>query len=157
MMFLVIIALALVLLVTGFEMLLVLGLPALAYKAAFYARLPDPAVVQKIVGGIDHTTLLAIPFFIFAANLMGSGQIARQLIGVVTALVGHTRGGIGHVVVGGSMAFGSALISIVQFIRLLLQAFLPDERFINPSLFNYVTVVANPSLFLAAAAGLSPG
>ncbi|ATI43647.1 C4-dicarboxylate ABC transporter permease (plasmid) [Pacificitalea manganoxidans] len=128
MMFLVIIALALVLLVTGFEMLLVLGLPALAYKEAFYARLPDPAVVQKIVGGIDHTTLLAIPFFIFAANLMGSGQIARQLIGVVTALVGHTRGGIGHVVVGGSMAFGSVSGSAPATVAAMGRMAYPEMR-----------------------------
>ncbi|OWU68020.1 C4-dicarboxylate ABC transporter permease [Roseovarius sp. 22II1-1F6A] len=127
-MFLVIIALALVLLVTGFEMLLVLGLPALAYKEAFYARLPDPAVVQKIVGGIDHTTLLAIPFFIFAANLMGSGQIARQLIGVVTALVGHTRGGIGHVVVGGSMAFGSVSGSAPATVAAMGRMAYPEMR-----------------------------
>ncbi|MBF51828.1 MAG: C4-dicarboxylate ABC transporter permease [Confluentimicrobium sp.] len=128
MMFLVIIALALVLLVTGFEMLLVLGLPALAYKEAFYGRLPDPAVVQKIVGGIDHTTLLAIPFFIFAANLMGSGQIARQLIGVVTALVGHTRGGIGHVVVGGSMAFGSVSGSAPATVAAMGRMAYPEMR-----------------------------
>ncbi|MGE4327948.1 MAG: TRAP transporter large permease subunit, partial [Pseudodonghicola sp.] len=68
--------LALLLLVAGFEMLMVLALPALGYKAAFFPTIPDPAVIQKIVGGINHTTLLAIPFFILAANLMGSGRIA---------------------------------------------------------------------------------
>ena len=98
MMFLVIIALALVLLVTGFEMLLVLGLPALAYKEAFYARLP------------------------------GSGQIARQLIGVVTALVGHTRGGIGHVVVGGSMAFGSVSGSAPATVAAMGRMAYPEMR-----------------------------
>ena len=109
MMLAVILLLAVALLALGFEMLLVLGLPALAYKQAFWPQLPDAAVVQKIVGGIDHSTLLAIPFFIFAANLMGSGQIARQLIGVVKALLGHTRGGMGHVVVGGSKGEGAGM------------------------------------------------
>lgn len=128
MIFALIIVLALVLLAAGFEMLLVLGLPALAYKEAFYARLPDAAVVQKIVGGIDHSTLLAIPFFIFAANLMGSGQIARQLIGVVKALVGHTKGGMGHVVVGGSMAFGAVSGSAPATVAAMGRMVYPELR-----------------------------
>lgn len=101
------IAIAVVLLVLGFEMFLVLGLPALATKELFYSALPDPVLAQKLIGGINHTTLLAIPFFIFAAELMGAGQIAKRLTGLVQSLVGHLRGGIGHTVIGGSMAFGS--------------------------------------------------
>lgn len=102
-----IILLALILLILGFEMFLVLGIPALLVKSTFYASVPDPAIIQKLVGGIDHTTLLAIPFFILAAHLMGSGQIAKQLTQFIKVLIGHTSGGIGHTVVGGSMAFGS--------------------------------------------------
>jgi C4-dicarboxylate transporter, DctM subunit len=123
-----IVLLAVVLLAAGFEMLLVLGLPALAYKQVFWGQLPDAAVVQKIVGGIDHTTLLAIPFFIFAANLMGSGQIARQLVGVIKALLGHTRGGMGHVVVGGSMAFGSVSGSAPATVAALGRMVYPEMR-----------------------------
>lgn len=103
----IVIILALVLLFLGFEMFLVLGIPALLTKVLFYSTIPDPAIIQKIVGGIDHTTLLAIPFFILAAHLMGSGQIARQLTNFVKILIGNAPGGIGHTVVGGSMAFGS--------------------------------------------------
>ncbi|WP_434286918.1 TRAP transporter large permease [Celeribacter sp. SCSIO 80788] len=128
MIFALIIILAILLLVAGFEMLLVLSIPALAYKEAFYARLPDAAVVQKIVGGIDHSTLLAIPFFIFAANLMGSGQIARQLISVVKALVGHTKGGMGHVVVGGSMAFGAVSGSAPATVAAMGRMVYPELR-----------------------------
>ena len=128
MMLAVILLLAVALLALGFEMLLVLGLPALAYKQAFWPQLPDAAVVQKIVGGIDHSTLLAIPFFIFAANLMGSGQIARQLIGVVKALLGHTRGGMGHVVVGGSMAFGSVSGSAPATVAAMGRMVYPEMR-----------------------------
>ena len=127
-MLILIIALAVLLLVAGFEMLLVLGIPALAAKEAFYGSIPDPAIVQKILGGIDHTTLLAIPFFIFAANLMGSGQIARQLIGVVKSLVGHTRGGMGHTVVGGSMAFGSVSGSAPATVAAMGRMVYPEMR-----------------------------
>ncbi|MFV0333921.1 MAG: TRAP transporter large permease, partial [Tropicimonas sp.] len=124
----VIIALAILLLVMGFEMFLVLGLPALATKEAFYGKLPDPAVVQKIFGGIDHTTLLAIPFFIFAAHLMGSGQIARNLTGLVRSLIGHTRGGMGHTVIGGSMAFGSVSGSAPATVAAMGKMVYPEMR-----------------------------
>lgn len=123
-----IIALAVVLLVLGFEMFLVLGIPALATKEAFYGNLPDPAVVQKIFGGIDHTTLLAIPFFIFAAHLMGSGQIAKNLTGFVRAMIGHTRGGMGHTVIGGSMAFGSVSGSAPATVAAMGKMVYPEMR-----------------------------
>ncbi|WP_319581940.1 TRAP transporter large permease [uncultured Pseudodesulfovibrio sp.] len=106
-MLILIILLAVLLLFAGFEMFLVLGWPALLIKSSLYASIPNPAIIQKLVGGINHTTLLAIPFFILAAHLMGSGQIARQLTNCVKLLIGRTPGGVGHTVVGGSMAFGS--------------------------------------------------
>lgn len=116
------------LLILGFEMFLVLGLPALAVKEIYFGNLPDPAVVQKIFGGIDHTTLLAIPFFIFAAHLMGSGQIARNLTELVRALIGHTRGGMGHTVVGGSMAFGSVSGSAPATVAAMGKMVYPEMR-----------------------------
>lgn len=98
---------AVVLLLTGFEMFLVLALPALAIKEAFYPTLPDAILVQTVVGGINHSTLLAIPFFIFAAHLMGAGRIASQLTALMRVFVGHTRGGMGQTTIGAAMAFGS--------------------------------------------------
>jgi C4-dicarboxylate transporter DctM subunit len=127
-MLLLIIALAAVLLILGFEMFLVLGIPALATKEVFYGNIPDAAVVQKIFGGIDHTTLLAIPFFIFAAHLMGSGQIAKNLTGFVRSLVGHTRGGMGHTVIGGSMAFGSVSGSAPATVAAMGKMVYPEMR-----------------------------
>lgn len=127
-MLILIILLAVVLLLAGFEMFLVLGIPAIAVKEAYFGRIPDPAIVQKILGGIDHTTLLAIPFFIFAANLMGSGQIARQLVNVVRSLIGHTVGGMGHTVVGGSMAFGSVSGSAPATVAAMGRMVYPEMR-----------------------------
>lgn len=127
-MLILIILLCVVLLALGFEMFLVLGIPALAIKEAFYGTLPDVVLVQKLVGGIDHTTLLAIPFFIFAAELMSSGQIATRLIGLVKALTGHTRGGIGHTTIGGSMAFGSVSGSAPATVAALGRMVYPELR-----------------------------
>ncbi|MFK5978230.1 MAG: TRAP transporter large permease [Rhizobiaceae bacterium] len=123
-----IILLAIGLLVTGFEMFLVLGIPALATKAIFYGSMPDLAFIQKTLGGINHTTLLAIPFFIFAAQLMGSGQIASRLTGLVKALVGHARGGMGYTVIGGSMAFGSVSGSAPATVAAMGKMVYPEMR-----------------------------
>ncbi|PCJ90155.1 MAG: C4-dicarboxylate ABC transporter permease [Hyphomicrobiales bacterium] len=120
--------LAIVLLITGFEMFLVLGIPALATKMVFYGSMPDLAFIQKTLGGINHTTLLAIPFFIFAAQLMGSGQIARRLTGLVKALVGHARGGMGYTVIGGSMAFGSVSGSAPATVAAMGKMVYPEMR-----------------------------
>ena len=119
---------AALLLVFGFEMFLVLGVPALMTKQFFFGSLPDPVVVQKIVGGINHSTLLAIPFFILAAELMGEGQIARRLTGLVQALVGHRRGGIGYTVIGGSMAFGSVSGSAPATVAAMGRMVYPEMR-----------------------------
>lgn len=55
------------------------------------------AVAQRTVAGTDHYLLLAIPFFFLAAELMNSGGIMKQLVRVAMAMVGHLRGGLGHV------------------------------------------------------------
>ena len=65
----VVVVAAVAMLVLGFEMFLVLGVPALMVKSFFFSSLPDPVAVQKIVGGIIHSTLLAIHFFILAAEM----------------------------------------------------------------------------------------
>jgi len=127
----IIILLAVFLLITGFEMLLVLGIPALATKTIFYSAIPDLAFIQKTLGGINHSTLLAIPFFIFAAQLMGSGQIAKRLTGLVKALVGHARGGMGYTVIGGSMAFGSVSGSAPATVAAMGRMVYPEMRLVG--------------------------
>ena len=124
--FVLVVAAAVFLLVTGFEMFLVLGVPALMVKQFFYGTLPDPVIVQKVVGGINHSTLLAIPFFILAAELMGDGQIARRLTDLMKALLGHRRGGVGYTVIGGSMAFGSVSGSAPATVAAMGRIVYPD-------------------------------
>ena len=91
------------LLVGGFEMFLILGALALATKELFFASLPDMVLIQKAGGSINHSTLLAIPFFIYAAELMGDGQIARRLTDAMRAFLGHLPGGMGYTAIGGAM------------------------------------------------------
>ncbi len=99
--------LAAVLLALGFEMFLVMGIPSLLAWILFFPTIPSIAVAQKLVAGVNTSTLLAIPFFVFAADIMARGTIAKRLTNLVKANVGHLRGGLGHTTVVSCMAFGS--------------------------------------------------
>lgn len=99
--------LAAVLLALGFEMFLVMGIPSLLAWQMFFPGIPSIAVAQKLVGGVNTSTLLAIPFFVFAADIMARGTIARRLTDLVKTNVAHRAGGLGHTTVISCMAFGS--------------------------------------------------
>lgn len=68
---------------------------------------------QKIVTGIDSFSLLAIPFFILAGNIMNRGGIAARLVDFAKVLVGKMPGSLCHVNVIANMLFGSVSGSAV--------------------------------------------
>lgn len=68
---------------------------------------------QKIVTGIDSFSLLAIPFFILAGNIMNRGGIANRLVEFAKLLVGKMPGSLSHVNVIANMLFGSVSGSAV--------------------------------------------
>lgn len=71
------------------------------------------AATQRMFAGIDSFPLMAVPFFILASELMTACGLTRSLLRFADSLVGHVRGGLGHVNVLVSMLFagisGSAL------------------------------------------------
>jgi TRAP-type C4-dicarboxylate transport system permease large subunit len=67
--------------------------------------LPPFVVVHRMIGGIDSFPLLAVPFFIFAGNLMNNAGITNRIYNFALALVGWLSGGLGHVNVVGSVIF----------------------------------------------------
>ena len=60
---------------------------------------------QKVLSGMDSFTLLAVPLFIFAGTIMGRGGIAGRIVNMSLVIVGRVRGGLGMVVVFGTMFF----------------------------------------------------
>lgn len=76
-------------------------------------RLSLLSVPQRFFDGINSFPLMAVPFFILAADLMTASGITTALLRFSNSLVGHIRGGLGHVNVVTSMMFagisGSAL------------------------------------------------
>lgn len=62
---------------------------------------------QKLVSGIDSFTLLAVPFFILAGQLMSSGGIARRLINLAMLFLGKVPGSLALTNIAGNAMFGS--------------------------------------------------
>jgi C4-dicarboxylate transporter DctM subunit len=94
----------LVALLTSVPIAIAIGLASMG-ALAFLS--PDFLVLvpQKILAGIDSFTLLAIPMFIFAGSVMGSGGIARRIVNLALIFVGQVRGGLGFVVILSTMFF----------------------------------------------------
>lgn len=93
-----------VLLVLGVPVAFAIGLSSVATILA--AGLPVAVVFQKMVGGMQVFSFLAIPFFVFAGELMLYGGIADRIVRFANSLVGHVRGGLGMSNVLGCTIFG---------------------------------------------------
>jgi len=94
-------------------LMLALGVPVafalLTASAAALLVLDIPLAVslQRMVAGISVFSLMAIPFFIFAGDLMYRSGIAGRLVDIAEASLGRARGGLGQVNIGASMLFGA--------------------------------------------------
>lgn len=84
-----------------------------------YLNLNISVVFQGMVAGTKSYTFLAVPFFIFAGEIMSAGGISEKLIDFSKALVGWTRGGGAFVNVVASMFFGGISGSAVGDIAAL--------------------------------------
>jgi C4-dicarboxylate transporter DctM subunit len=87
----------------GFPIFLSLGISGILVTLALGA--PLSLVITKIFGGIDSFTLMAIPFFILAGNVMTESKITDRIVALADSLVGRFRGGLGHVNILSSMIF----------------------------------------------------
>jgi C4-dicarboxylate transporter DctM subunit len=104
--------------------------------ALWSSSLPPTMMPQNIFGSIDSFTLLAVPFFIFAGELMGRGGIAVRLVEWVTKMFGGVRGSLGLATVTSCEIFGtmsgSSPATVAAIGRLMYPALLKsnyDERF----------------------------
>ncbi|WP_037083456.1 TRAP transporter large permease [Neorhizobium vignae] len=96
----------------SFTFLMLIGMPIAfclgiaSFATVLYIGLPPIVVFQQLNSGMNVFAMMAIPFFIFAGDLMVRGGIAQRLIRFAAGLVGHMRGGLGQVNVVASTLFG---------------------------------------------------
>src|ERR1700744_4606431 len=95
-----------------FAGLLLIGTPVAAavgvstLAAGLVLGLPEIALVQQMTANLSSVSLLAIPLFVFAGELMLRGGIWERIIALAAALVGRIKGGLGQVSVVASTLFG---------------------------------------------------
>jgi C4-dicarboxylate transporter, DctM subunit len=98
--------LPLALLALGFPFFVILLATAAVVLVAFA---PAPATVmhQVMFSSIDKYALLAVPFFIFAGDLMGRGGVSRRLVRWVTSMIGGVRGSLPFTALGTVTVFSA--------------------------------------------------
>ena len=95
-----------ILLLLGFPIFIVL-LASVSTALMFFMHMPLAALHQNMFGSINAFALLAIPFFVYAGELMGRGSVAQRLVDFVQAGVGSVRGSLAVTTVGTSAIFGA--------------------------------------------------
>lgn len=93
-------------------------------------------MAQSLINGIDSFTLLAIPFFLVAGEVMAVGGLSKRIVRLATSLLGHRKGGLGYVAImtsvllaglsGSAVADAAALVSILY--PMMKQSGYPEGR-----------------------------
>ncbi|MEI7496533.1 MAG: TRAP transporter large permease [Betaproteobacteria bacterium] len=92
---------ALTILCVSFTLLLILGVPVAfsiglsSLATLLYEGLPLAVGFQQMISGMNPFSFLAIPFFIFAGEIMMYGGIADKIVDFAKSIAGHVRGGLG--------------------------------------------------------------
>lgn len=89
-----------------FKMPVVFALSVSSCLTMLYMKLPLMAFIQQMGKSVNSFSLIAIPFFVLAGEIMGAGGISNRLLDCANAIVGRFRGGFAYVNVLGSMFFG---------------------------------------------------
>ncbi len=88
----------------GFPIYMSLLLTTMSFMIGMH--LPLNLVVIKMFGSVNSFSLMAIPFFIIAGNIMAKSDITDKIVDLSDSLVGQLKGGLGHVNILASMFFG---------------------------------------------------
>jgi C4-dicarboxylate transporter, DctM subunit len=148
-------SIGLITLVTVFLLVAVLGAPmGLAMLAAGFAYLIAThqdvgLVVDQTMNGLYNSyLLLAVPLFIFVANLMNASGVLERLLAFAQAMVGHFRGGLAHVNVVSNLIFsgmsGSAVADAAGPGLIVARMMMRDQRY--PRGFAAATSVASATI-----------
>jgi C4-dicarboxylate transporter DctM subunit len=163
-------------LVLSLMLFIAIGMPiafsmGLAAVAALLIDGSVPLIVlpQKMYSSLDSFPLLAIPLFILAGSVMNVGGITGSLIDLARALVGHMRGGLGHVTIvtnvlfstiSGSAAASAAAVGSMLIPEMKKDGYRPEDAAVINAAGAILGPVIPPSVVMViygAMTGLSIG
>nr|WP_302328429.1 TRAP transporter large permease [Salirhabdus salicampi] len=96
-----------ILLLLGTPLFLAIVIPSLITTIFYYPNINITVTIQRMIDGIDSFPLLAIPFFMFAADVMSKGKTGERLVVLANRLVGHLPGGLAMATVVTCTLFGA--------------------------------------------------
>ncbi|ETD72458.1 dehydroascorbate transporter [Pelistega indica] len=101
---------------------LLLSAAAMMWQLDFF----DPQIfAQNLISGADNYTLLAIPFFLVAGEVMAHGGLSKRIVNLAMAFIGHRKGGLGYVAVFAAIIMASLSGSAVADTAALAAMMLP--------------------------------
>jgi C4-dicarboxylate transporter DctM subunit len=95
------------LLFIGFPVFIALAMPATIALLFFGTGVEPTIVVQRMISGVNSFTLLAIPLFVFLADIIARGVMGDKIVNLTQAMVSHLKGGVAITVVLASLVFGA--------------------------------------------------
>ncbi len=96
-----------VLLLMGFPMMIPM-IAATFVAFVVYLKAVDPTfIIQQMIGGVKPSSLIAVPMFMFSADIITRGHSADRLVDLVQRFVGHIRGGLAVTVAAACTLFGA--------------------------------------------------
>ena len=125
---------ALTILCVSFTLLLLLGVPVAfsiglsSLATLLYEGMPLAVGFQQMISGMSPFSFLAIPFFIFAGEIMMYGGIADRIVDFAKSLAGHVRGGLGMSNVLACTLFGGVSGSPVADVSAMGAVLIPQMK-----------------------------
>ena len=115
-----------VLLIIGIPIAYVLGLTGVVYILAENNTRMLLSVPQSLYSAMENYSLLAIPLFMLAGELMNQGGITSRLVNVAKAFIGHYRGGLAYVNVLANMMLAAIIGSATAQIAMMSRVMVPE-------------------------------
>lgn len=100
-------AIMVVLLLLNFPMMIPLIVAPVAVAFIFFPNLRPELLIDQLLTGIESPVLLAVPMFIFAADIMTSGKTSNRLLDFIGSFIGHIRGGYAVTTTAACTLFGA--------------------------------------------------
>jgi C4-dicarboxylate transporter DctM subunit len=117
----------LVMLVLGFPIFVIL-IATSAIVLLFFMQVPFTQVHQVMFGSVDKFALLAVPYFIFAGEIMSVGGMSSRIVNWMLTVFGNIRGSRGYTTVGACVVFGAISGSSVATVASVGRLMYPSLR-----------------------------
>lgn len=95
------------LLIAGFPMMVPLLAATLIAFFFYLDGVNNTIIIQQMIGGVTSPALVAVPMFMFAADIITMGHSANRLVDFIQSFVGHIRGGLAVTVAAACTLFGA--------------------------------------------------